>query len=111
MTEKSKNIFREIHQDEDCTDIVIRCMICVAIGGAVIILLISGWSMMQSAVIQEAENARYQKELRQMEADPVWQAEQRCLKKKHGDYIVTYKPGQVPFYHCGPDGKAKCKYL
>ena len=29
-----KNIFREIHDGDDCTDIIIRCLAYVALAGA-----------------------------------------------------------------------------
>lgn len=40
-------LFREIHEGDDCTDIVIRCIVFVALAGAAIIILSAGWSIIQ----------------------------------------------------------------
>jgi len=108
MTDKS--IFREIHDDDDVSDIVKKCIVALVVGAAVIILLVADWGMYKSTPVQALAVADLQ-HLIQKEADPVWQAEERRLRKKHRDRVIIYEPGQVPYYYCGPGKKNKCKFM
>jgi hypothetical protein len=104
-----QGMFREIHEGEDVSDIVKKALIFFALAVVVTFLLISGWTLMQTTTDNTVEN--YREELIQREADPAWQAEEKRLKKKHGDQVPIYEPGKTPYYRCGHDGKEKCKYL
>ena len=106
-----KSLTREIHDGENCTDIVVKCGLFIGGAFLVAVLLIVGWTMMNQVREADVASERYQKELTQREADPAWQKEKLRLRRQHGDHVIIYEPGKIPYYRCGQYGKDKCKYF
>lgn len=105
----SKDIFREIEDGEDCTDILVKVIIALALAGAIFVLLIAGVSMYDDATRVDPVSV-YGNQIRQYEADPQWVAEQKRLALKHGpDRPIFYEPDHTPWYWCGPDNNQKCR--
>lgn len=103
----SKSIFREIHQGDDVSDIIVRCMASVFGVAVVVMLLLAGWAMYQNRTESGAET--YRRELIQREADQEWRKAERNLRKKHGSPGVIYEPGREPYY-IDKNGR-KCRYI
>lgn len=107
-----KSIFRPIQNDEDCSDIVKATLIAVAIVGMLVISIPAGITLYQeSKKNHSASMQRFNEQLKQQEADPAWRAEERRLKRKHGEHTVIYEPDREPYYYCGPDKKDKCRFM
>lgn len=104
-----KSIFRPIQNDEDCSDIIGRWLVLLAVIVVFYICLMGGWSMYEQATTTSI-NDHYQW-MRQLEADPEWKAEQERRHARHGkDNVIIYEPDREPYYYCGPEKKDKCKF-
>lgn len=102
------NLKRENSDGRDMLVTFAQFVAALAIVAALGVLAIAAWSMYWTPTPADAEV--YRKELLQKEADPAWQAEQRRLRKKHGDkHRVIFERGQEPYYF-DKTGK-RCRYI
>jgi len=109
MKTRRTDIFREIKDGEDVSDIVRHFLIWVAAISIFVAFVI--WLVAYPHALDNPA-AAFLAQLERQAATPEGKKEWQRLIKKHGrQSVIVYEPGQAPYYKCGKNGKEKCKFI